>query len=159
MPRKNPTAEAVLLCIGPENGVIVLAPDEEEAETLFLGKVDSLESAQACLELAREAADELEIPMLIVAETGPCWDWWRTKIVARGNFPALPVDSTWRRQTFGPRYPRSRERAKQKAQAYLIHALELQPHNPDIAETVCLGTWSTKAASVRSLIKKLKEAA
>lgn len=158
MPKNTPTVEAVLLCIGPENGVIVLAPDEEEAspETLFLGKVDSLDSAQACLELAREVADELELPVLIVAEQGSSWDWWRTKIAAREGVPAVPVDSTWRRQTFGPRYPRSRERAKQKAQAYLVHALDLPSHGPDIAETVCLGIWASRSESIR---KKLKEAA
>jgi hypothetical protein len=160
MPERAPV-EAVLLCIGPENSVTVLVPDEDEdtPETIFLGTTATKEDRDECLRLAKEYEEFPDIPLVIVAEKGEHWDKWRTEVNGVPVMISVPVDDTWRKLLFGSRYPRSRERAKKKAQAYLVHALGLMPHGEDVAEVVCLGAWASRAEQIYNLVKKLKEAA
>ncbi len=157
--------------------------DEEEGPRTFLGTYEIVEfgvvkerdqkSREQFVHSAVQAADELEVPLIIPIEIwapggkrmthavrmalGEGWGLWRAELLHH-NIPdrnvlgAIP--ESWRSRVFGRGPRRSREQWKEYACDWVVeNGIVPFRVGDDIAESLCLGKWGAYAPEVHEIAR------
>lgn len=177
--------DAVLLSVDSAtvSGFEIAEPDYNENgtrvlgyESVRLGTVTDQESIRDVVQNAAEAAEELELPLLIISENwtphgistktfaalNRRWGRWEAELEHAGVpeenvIRVLP--NPWRNDLFGRHRARTRAALKKQAQFYVQSVLRLPRMKHDIAEAVCLRSWGCRTEIAHQIVKKHKEAA
>jgi Holliday junction resolvasome RuvABC endonuclease subunit len=169
--------EAVLLALDPakgKSGAAILRPDGQRTKLVMSLVVTKQSERETFVVGAKELAEKLELPLLVVAEE---WDPPRgsgaTRVDKRWNYPTIlgmgegwgrwtaeferfgvaekdvirATPNTWRDALYGKVREQDSKKLKQVAVDYVERRLKVKlPH--DAAEAVCLGLWGAHAIEV-----------
>jgi Holliday junction resolvasome RuvABC endonuclease subunit len=169
--------EAVLLALDPakgKSGAAILRPEGQHTKLVMSLVVTKQSERETFVLGAKEIAEKLDLPLIVVAEE---WDPPRgsreTRVDKRWNYPTIlgmgegwgrwtaeferfgvsekdvvrATPNTWRDALYGKPREQDSKKLKQVAVDYIHHRLKLKlPH--DAAEAVCLGLWGAHAIEV-----------
>jgi hypothetical protein len=181
-------AKAVILSIDSAtvSGVALSVPEGNgnritEYETERLGEVKTSRARQDWVKDAAEAAQELDVPLVIVGEewtphgistatyASLCESWgrWLESIeLVLGRLDTPPVvhivrvnPNTWRAAVLGKGRAKKSAELKKQAVQYAALALDQPMLSDNVAEALCIRVWASRAAEVHELLKKRKKAA
>lgn len=189
-PAQYTPVEAVVLAIDPSkkcSGYGLLVPEyseEDDAEDVFtnsyevaaFGTVAERDQAsrRSIVEQAAGAADDLALPLVVVAEgwsaggfrmtytsyvgLGEGWGLWRAELLAC-NIPdhcvLRPLPQQWRGRILGGLGGRDRASLKRTAKQYVLDtALVPYAVSDDVADALCIARWGTFSEEARGVAEK-----
>lgn len=169
--------EAVLLALDPakgKSGAAILRPDGQRTKLVMSLVVTKQSERETFVVGAKELAEKLELPLLVIAEE---WDPPRgsgaTRVDKKWNYPTIlgigegwgkwtaeferfgiadrdilrATPNTWRDALYGKQREQDSKKLKQVAVDYVQLRMKIKlPH--DAAEAVCLGLWGAHALEV-----------
>ena len=132
--------------------------------------VNTFTARSTYVTLARQAAQAMQVPWLVVAETwtphgkwgfdatlgmGESWGWWSGLFVDELHpSQILRLEpNAWRDVFFGRKRPHTREELKALACAY-VHARFRFETGDDVAEAICLGLCGVQLELAHSAVEK-----